>query len=62
MKCSQLKYLLLFSLFFSFTSYKAQKLTQFSSDTMKFMGDLRTYFIDNSANKELAEDYIKILE
>ncbi len=62
MKCSQLKYLLLFSLFFSFTHYKAQKLTQFSSDTMKFMGDLRTYFIDNSANKELAEDYIKILE
>jgi hypothetical protein len=62
MKCYPLKYLLFFPLFFFISTFQAQKLTQFSSDTMKFMGDLNTYFIDNSANKELAENYIKTIE
>ncbi|HQQ94377.1 MAG TPA: hypothetical protein PLQ93_07470 [Bacteroidia bacterium] len=42
--------------------HEAQKLTQFSSDTVKFMDDLKTYYIEYSANKQLAEDYVKKLE
>jgi hypothetical protein len=43
-------------------SGSAQKITQFSSDTTKFVKDLSLYFLDNSANKGQAEDYIKNFE
>lgn len=41
---------------------KAQKLTQFSTDTTKFVKDLNQYFQDNSANKEQAADYMRNFE
>jgi hypothetical protein len=41
---------------------KAQKLTQFSTDTTKFTKDLAQYFQDNSANKEQAAEYIRNFE
>lgn len=40
----------------------AQKITQFSTDTAKFTRDLNQYFQENSANKELAADYIRNFE
>lgn len=40
----------------------AQKLTQFSTDTTKFIKDLNTYFFENSANKDQAADYIRALD
>src|SRR5688572_15603713 len=43
-------------------SGKAQKLTQFSTDTTKFTRDLSLYFFENSANKEQAAEYIKNFE
>jgi hypothetical protein len=43
-------------------SGRAQKLTQFSTDTTKFTKDLNQYFLDNSANKEQAADYIRGFE
>ena len=46
-----------FVLFFSNT-IKAQKLTQFSSDSVKFIKELNEYFIEFSANKEIAHDYM----
>ncbi len=36
----------------------AQKLTQFSSDSVKFIKELNEYFYDFSANKQSAEEYI----
>ncbi len=36
----------------------AQKLTQFSSDSVKYIKELNDYFYDNSANKKDAEEYI----
>lgn len=36
----------------------AQKLTQFSSDSVKYIKELNEYFYDNSANKQSAEEYI----
>ena len=54
---------LLFILFtFVSITFRAQKLTQFSTDTMKFTKDLSIYFFDNSANKEQASDYIRNFE
>lgn len=49
-------------LLFSCAIGKAQKLTQFSTDTTKFTKDLNQYFQDNSANKETAADYIREFE
>ena len=57
-----LKFILYFLVFFFVSSGQAQKLTQFSSDTMKFMNDINQYFIENSANKEMAQDYMNKLE
>ena len=37
---------------------KAQKLSQFSGDTIKFLKELNDYFYDNSANKKDAEAYV----
>ena len=34
----------------------AQKLTQFSSDSVKYIKELNDYFYDNSANKKDAEE------
>lgn len=36
----------------------AQKLTQFSSDSVKYIKELNEYFYDNSANKKDAEEYV----
>ncbi|TRU43984.1 MAG: hypothetical protein EWV49_21660, partial [Microcystis aeruginosa Ma_QC_Ch_20071001_S25] len=36
----------------------AQKLTQFSSDSVKYIKELNEYFYDFSANKQSAEEYI----
>ncbi|MCZ8284219.1 MAG: hypothetical protein O9353_02080, partial [Bacteroidia bacterium] len=36
----------------------AQKLTEFSKDSVKFIKELNDYFYDFSANKKDAEDYI----
>ncbi len=55
-------FIVLFCLLFSCTALQAQKITQFSSDTVKFTRDLGQYFIDNSANKEQAATYIRDLE
>lgn len=43
-------------------SASAQKLTQFSTDTAKFTKDLTQYFIENSANRETAGDYMRDFE
>jgi hypothetical protein len=43
-------------------SGSAQKLTQFSTDTAKFTKDLNLYFLENSANKETAGEYIRNFE
>lgn len=48
-------------LLFSLTS-KAQKQTQFTTDTTRFIKDLSIYFADNSADKGKAADYINELE
>ncbi len=40
----------------------SQKLTQFSTDTTKFTTDLGKYFMENSANRDKAADYIKNFE
>src|SRR4051812_43855386 len=47
---------------FALTSLRAQKMTQFSSDTVKFTKELGQYFYENSANKEAAAEYIKKFE
>ena len=36
----------------------AQKITQFSTDSVKFIKELNDYFYDNSANKKEAEEYV----
>ncbi|HWY12455.1 MAG TPA: hypothetical protein VN026_14075, partial [Bacteroidia bacterium] len=48
--------LLLFVL--SVSGSKAQKLSQFSGDTLKFIKELNDFFYDNSANKKDAETYV----
>ncbi len=40
------------------TVTNAQKITQFSTDSIKFIKELNNYFYDNSANKKDAEEYI----
>ncbi len=62
MKILHIKQLVLIVFIFLVSKHSAQKLTQFSSDTVKFMSDLNSYFIENSANKELAQDYIRNFE
>lgn len=37
---------------------RAQKFTEFSKDSVKFIKELNDYFYDNSANKKDAEEYI----
>lgn len=44
------------------TGLKAQKLTQFSTDSLKFTKDLGQYIIEFSANKEQAADYVRNFE
>ena len=41
------------------TFLKAQKLTQFTSDSVKYYKELNDYFMDFSANKDKAEEYMK---
>ena len=41
------------------TNLKAQKITQFSSDSVKYIKELNQYFYDNSANKKEAEEYVE---
>lgn len=38
---------------------QAQKITQFSSDSVKYIKELNQYFYDNSANKKEAEEYVE---
>lgn len=45
--------------FFSVTHFKAQKLTQFSADSIKFAKELNDYFYEFSANKKDAEAYME---
>ena len=52
------KFLLVFFLFFCVHIINAQKLTQFSTDSVKFIKELNEFFIDNSANKKDAEEFI----
>lgn len=40
----------------------SQRITQFSTDTTKFTKDLTQYFLDNSANRDKAADYMRNLE
>ncbi|MCC6369665.1 MAG: hypothetical protein IT236_01530 [Bacteroidia bacterium] len=58
----RLKHIYLALSLFACFVVRAQKLTQFSTDTMKFTKDLSQYFFDNSANKEQASDYIRNFE
>jgi len=37
----------------------AQKIAQFSSDSVKFIKELEDYFYDGSANKDIAQEYMK---
>lgn len=39
-----------------------QRLTQFSTDTTKFTNDLNQFFMEFSANKDQAADYMKKFE
>lgn len=43
---------------FALNIVNAQKLTEFSTDSVKFIKELNQYFYDNSANKKDAEDYV----
>jgi hypothetical protein len=52
------KMLLILSLALTANVIKAQKLTQFSSDSIKFYKELNDYFMDFSANKKDAEEYM----
>ncbi len=56
------RYIITALLLFLLSLGKAQKLTQFSTDTTKFTKDLAQYFQDNSANKEQAAEYIRNFE
>ncbi len=49
--------LLLFS-----SGIKAQKLTQFANDTNKFTRDLGQYILENTVNKEQAQDFVRNFE
>ena len=52
------KFLLVSFLLFFVNIINAQKLTQFSTDSVKFIKELNEFFIDNSANKKVAEEYM----
>ena len=53
------KKVIIISLLITFTQLvNAQKITQFSSDSVKFIKELNDYFYDNSANKKEAEEYV----
>lgn len=54
-----MRFRLLTILLFFICGMKAQKMTQFSTDSAKFIKDLGLYFQENSANKEQAADYIR---
>ena len=47
-----------FILLFVTSIVTAQKLTQFSSDSIKYIKELNEYFYDFSANKKDAEEYV----
>jgi len=49
---------ILFLFILSASGIKAQKLSQFSGDTIKFIKELNDFFYDNSANKKDAEAYV----
>lgn len=56
---TMLKKLVFFSLLLFLSQFGfAQKLTEFSKDSVKFIKELNEYFYDFSANKKDAEDYI----
>ena len=46
----------------STTTIRAQKLTQFSTDSVKYYKELNEYFMDFSANKKDAEEYMNNFE
>jgi len=55
-----MKKILLLVAVISFTNFlKAQKLSEFSSDSVKFIKELNDYFYDFSVNKKEAEEYVK---
>ncbi|MCX8081104.1 MAG: hypothetical protein N3F09_07715 [Bacteroidia bacterium] len=57
------KYKNIIIILFFLKQLSAQKNTQqFTLDTLKFMAELREYFITNSANKELATEYMDKME
>ena len=57
------KSLLLLFFFFAMVSLSyGQRLTQFSTDTTKFTNDLTQFFMEFSANKDQAADYMKKFE
>lgn len=52
------KAILVFFSFFFFQTAIAQKFTQFSEDSVKYIKELNDYFFSNSANKKEAEEYV----
>lgn len=54
-----IKKIIYFLVFIAATHFaNAQKTTQFSSDSIKYIKELNEYFYDNSANKQSAEEYV----
>lgn len=62
MKVKKRRFIFVFFLLLFLSNSKAQKAIQFSNDTVKFTKELAQYFIDNSANKETAQETIKKFE
>lgn len=53
------KFVFVFFLLFFINNINAQRITQFSSDSIKFINELNDYFYEFSVNKNDAEDYVK---
>ena len=53
------KKLLIIALISCTNFLEAQKLSEFSSDSVKFIKELNDYFYDFSVNKKEAEEYVK---
>ncbi len=56
------KLLYILAIIFSSSFLQAQKLSLFSSDSLKYYKELNEYFMDNSANKKEAEKYMQEFE
>ena len=56
------KFLYILALVITTNLIQAQKLTLFSSDSVKYYKELNDYFMDNSANKKDAEKYMQEFE